>query len=198
MGEGKYYLLRIELLDVEPKIWREFVVPYDISLDRLHDVVQIVMGWEQSHLYQFVIKKKKYSEFNEYIDDFEEVKDSRLVRLNQFISRKNQKITYEYDFGDGWEHEITLINSNYNSDYPYELECIKGERACPPEDVGGPYGFTHFLECISDEESQEREEMLMWVGGEYDIDEFDLDYINFELIKYYSYARLRALPWFEE
>lgn len=198
MNQEKYYLLRIELLEVEPKIWREFAVPSDISLDRLHDVVQIVMGWMSYHLYQFIIKDKKYSEFEEYIFDFDDVFDSKIVRLNQLMKRKNQKIIYEYDFGDGWQHEITLLNSNYKAYSAIGLKCIDGERACPPEDVGGPYGFKHFIECIEDESSDEHDDMLMWIDYDYDVDEFEAGYINFELLKYYTYSRDRSLPWFEE
>jgi len=197
MTQSKFYLLRIELLEVEPKIWREFVVPSDITLDRLHDVVQIIMGWEQSHLYQFLLKDKKYSEFLEYIQEFDDIEDSKLVRLNELINRKNQKVIYEYDFGDGWQHEISLLNSNYKSDYPYELQCLNGDRACPPEDVGGTYGYSYFLKCISDPQNEEYDEMLCWVGGEFESEEFELEYVNFELIKYYNYARLRSLPWCE-
>lgn len=193
----KYYLLRIELLEIEPKIWRDFVVPYDISLDRLHDVIQIVMGWTESHLYQFVVKNKKYSEFIEYLEDFDDVSDSRIIRLNQLMKRKNQKINYEYDFGDGWDHEITLLNSNYDSRNPYELECLDGKRCCPPEDVGGPYGYAKFLEVINNPSHEDFEYMMMWAGEEFDSEDFDLEYINYELIKYYNHARFRSLPWGE-
>ncbi|MGD1823563.1 MAG: plasmid pRiA4b ORF-3 family protein [Pleomorphochaeta sp.] len=198
MNQEKCYLLRIELLEVEPTIWREFAVPCDITLDRFHDVVQIVMGWMSSHLYQFVIKDKKYSEFEEYILDFDDVFDSKNVRLNQFMTRKNQKIIYEYDFGDGWQHEITLLNSNYNSHSAYDLVCVDGERACPPEDVGGAYGYQHFIECIENEDDDEHEDMLMWIDYDYDPDELEIDYINFELLKYLNYSRDRVLPWLEE
>lgn len=196
---NKLYLLRIELLDIDPPIWREFVVPCDISLDRLHDVIQIVMGWMESHLYIYDINNKKYSDLNN-IGFEDSIINCCDKRLNEFMKRKGQKILYTYDFGDNWEHEITLLNSNYKykNGYPYKLNCIDGERACPPEDVGGVYGYQEFLEIIDNPGHIQFEEMNDWYGDDFDSEEFEVDYIIYELIRYYNHARYRELKWSED
>ena len=135
----RLYLLTIELLDIEPKIWRQFVVPASITLDRLHDVIQIVMGWQDCHQHEFVIGKKKYTENPEEKDDGEV---DGLFRLVDLVKQKCENIHYLYDFGDGWGHEITIEDSRYpHSQLQGPLECLDGARACPPEDVGGTAGF---------------------------------------------------------
>jgi hypothetical protein len=98
----RFYLLKIEFLDIEPKIWRQFVVPGSITLDRLHDVIQIVMGWQDCHLHEFVIGKKKYTENPEGKGDGEVDGRFRLVDL---VKQKGRNIRYLYDFGDSWKHE---------------------------------------------------------------------------------------------
>lgn len=112
-----------------------FVVPASITLDRLHDVIQIVMGWTGSHLHEFTIGKNRYTEYPESEED-------GLVcgkyRLGDLIKQNGRIFTYLYDFGDSWEHELVLEESGYfNPELRTELACLEGERACPPEDVGG-------------------------------------------------------------
>ncbi len=108
----RFYLLKIRLLDIEPEIWRRFVVPADISLDRLHDVVQIVMGWEDCHLHEFTIGNKRYTEFPESRQDG---LVSGRYRLGDLIKQKGRTFGYLYDFGDGWEHELAIENSRYDN-----------------------------------------------------------------------------------
>jgi hypothetical protein len=110
--ESRLYLLKISLVDLEPQIWRRFVVPASITLDRLHDVIQIAMGWTDSHLHQFMIGKNRFTEYPEHREDGLEEAN---YRLGDLVKQKNRRFGYLYDFGDSWEHEIVLENSRYVS-----------------------------------------------------------------------------------
>jgi len=163
---------------MRPPIWRRVQVPSDLTLAKLHRVIQAVMGWYDSHLHQFIVGKTYYGVPS--LDEFSELelKDERKARLDQILSRSKQKIVYEYDFGDSWEHEIVLekiLAPDSRTRYP---ACLGGARACPPEDCGGVGGYANFLEAISDPDHEEHEEMLEWIGGEFDPEQFDVDLVN--------------------
>ena len=192
MNERRY-LLKIRLLDIEPEIWRRFVVPYGISLDRLHDVIQIVMGWTDTHIYEFTIGKKRYTECPEF-------KDDGLVcgryRLGDLIKQKGRTFGYLYDSGDNWEHELTIEDSRYfDPELRFNVTCLDGARACPPEDVGGVPGYYNFCEILKDPDHEEYENYTEWVGGKYDSEKLAVDMVNWELMKYLNWSRDRYLQW---
>ena len=176
------YLLKITLADTPHLIWRRFVVPSGITLDRLHDVIQIVMGWQDCHLHAFIVGKQYYKSADAIaLDPFDGGDDlpEEDYTLESLVSRKGAKIKYWYDFGDDWTHEIVLENANYtNPDWPYPIYCIEGVRACPPEDCGGVFGFTDFCEAMADPQHPEHRELKSWFGGKFDPDRFDLDAVN--------------------
>lgn len=189
----RFYLLKIQLLDIEPEIWRRFVVPASITLDRLHDVIQIVMGWTDNHLHEFTIGKKRYTEYPES-------KEDGLVcgkyRLGDLIKQKGRTFRYLYDFGDSWEHELVLEESRYfNPELRTELACLKGERACPPEDVGGVPGYFEFCNVLKDPNHEEHESYMEWSGGDFTSERFDSDSVNWELMKYLRWSRDRYQNW---
>ncbi|MBU0994789.1 MAG: plasmid pRiA4b ORF-3 family protein [Proteobacteria bacterium] len=187
------YLLKIKLLDIEPEIWRRFVVPGSITLDRLHDVIQVVMGWTDSHLYQFMIGKNLYTEYPESKEDGLECGNYRLDGL---IKQKGRTFTYIYDFGDGWEHEILIEEKPYASqELRTEVVCLEGERACPPEDVGGVPGYGEFLEALKDPEHDEHDNFMEWSGGEFESEKFNINEVNWELMTYLRWSRDRQQPW---
>jgi len=189
----RMYLLGIEMIDIEPRIWRRFVVPAGITLDRLHDVIQIVMGWTDSHLHEFIIGKKRYTEYPEYEDDGLEC---GKYRLGDLIKQKGRSFRYLYDFGDGWEHEIVIEEKNHrNPDGSMEIVCLEGERACPPEDVGGVPGYYDFCEALKDPSHEDHESCTEWSGGNYDSERFDNDIVNWELMKYLRWSRDRYQKW---
>ncbi|MGC9372903.1 MAG: plasmid pRiA4b ORF-3 family protein [Thermovirgaceae bacterium] len=189
----RFYQLRIQLLEIEPQIWRRFVVPADITLDRLHDVIQIVMGWTDSHLHEFIIGKKRYSEYTESKEDGLEC--GRYI-FGKLVRRRGRTIRYRYDFGDGWEHELVLENNWYfNSKLRIEVACLAGERACPPEDVGGVYGYYEFCKALKDPGHEDHETYVTWSGGDYDSERFDVDSVNWELMKYLRWSRDRYREW---
>lgn len=170
------YQLKITLKESRPPIWRRFQVRSDVTLAKLHRIIQEVMGWFDGHLHQFIVGRIYYGVPDP--DDLSETRDERKVRLDQILSVPGRKIVYEYDFGDGWEHEIVLekiLSPDPKTRYP---RCLDGARACPPEDCGGIYGYADFLEAIRNPEHEEHEEMLEWIGGEFDPEEFDLEAVN--------------------
>ncbi len=189
----RFYLLKIELLDIEPAIWRRFVVPAGITLDRLHDAVQIVMGWTDSHLHEFTIGKKRYTEYPEFKEDG---LACGRYRLGEVIKQKGRIFSYLYDFGDGWEHELVLEESRYfNPEQRTKLVCLEGERACPPEDVGGASGYFEFCNALKDPSHEEHESYMEWSGGDFDSERFDSDSVNLELMKYLRWSRDRYQHW---
>ncbi|MCB2181514.1 MAG: plasmid pRiA4b ORF-3 family protein [Desulfobulbaceae bacterium] len=185
----RFYLLEIELIDIEPSIWRRFVVPAGITLDRLHDVIQIVMGWTDSHLHEFTIGKKCYTEYPESKEDGLEC---GKYRLGDLIKQKGGEFFYHYDFGDGWKHRLVLEENRYPvSTSEAELMCLEGERACPPEDVGGVPGYFEFCNALKDPNHEEHKSFMEWSGGDYDSERFDSESVNWELMKYLRWSRDR-------
>ena len=184
------YQLKIQLVGIDPPIWRKFAVPADITMDRLHDVIQIVMGWEDEHLHSFRIGNNRYEK--KYPEsELEEGRDSSKYRLCDLINRNKQTFQYLYDFGDSWNHKITLEDKNYsNADLKTTLACIKGKRACPPEDVGGVPGYYELLEALAnpkDPEDMDDEEYDIFTevfGDDFDAEEFDMEEINKALLDY--------------
>ncbi len=172
----KIYQVKVTLKNIKPPIWRRLLVASNITLEDLNDIIQTVMGWDGYHLHQFKIGNRYYGESNsEFADDLE---DESKVKLSKAASKEKAKFVYEYDFGDSWEHEILIekiLSMEPEKHYPV---CIAGKRACPPEDVGGVWGYAEFLKAVKNPGHPEHEEMLDWIGGEFDPEEFDIDDIN--------------------
>jgi hypothetical protein len=177
--EPSIYQLKVTLLGIKPPIWRRFHVPGDMNLGKLHQVIQEVMGWEESHMHQFKVGKIYYG--TTYPDDFDgmlETRDERKARLNELASRPKAKFIYEYDFGDSWEHEIVvekILPPGPGVKYPV---CVEGARACPPEDCGGTWGYESLLEALQDPNHPEHEDMREWIGEEFDSERFDVEAVN--------------------
>jgi len=178
-SKSAVYQLKVTLLNTAPPIWRRFQVEGDTTLDRLHEILQIVMGWENYHLYQFTVDGVEYSEPDASLGL--PVKSSRTARLSQIAPRPGVRFLYIYDFGDNWEHEILVEKialADVGVRYPV---CLAGERACPPEDCGGVWGYAELLDIIRDPSHERYEEMVEWLGGSFDPEAFDLDAVNREL-----------------
>lgn len=178
---SEIHQLKITLRYIQPPVWRRVEVPKDITLAKLHRILQVAMGWYDSHLHQFIVGKNYYGEPS--LDEFSELdlKDERKVRLGQVLSKPKQRMVYEYDFGDGWEHDIVLekvLPPDSNTRYPV---CLEGAQACPPEDCGGVGGYENFLDAIRDPDHEEHDEYLEWIGGEFDPEKFDIALANREL-----------------
>ena len=170
------YQIKVTLKGSKPPIWRRIQVTSETTLAQLHRILQRVMGWEGSHLYQFVAGGMEYSDPSMLAEM--EGEDTHRVTLANLVRGEKYKFLYEYDFGDGWEHEILIekiLPLEAGKRYPV---CLTGKRACPPEDCGGVWGYVGFLEAIQDPHHPEHDEMLAWVGGEFDAEAFALDEVN--------------------
>lgn len=176
------YQIKITLKDVRPPIWRRVQVRSDELLEHLHYVIQLSMGWTNSHLHSFTIYGEEYGvPMPEFDADGFAPFDEKKSKLSKVIFGEKFKFSYLYDFGDSWEHEILVekvLEADPQIDYPI---CIKAKRACPPEDCGGTWGYQNFLEIIQDPEHPEHEEMLEWVGGSFDPEDAELDEANQQL-----------------
>lgn len=179
----KIYQLKISLKGAKPPIWRRLLIADSVSLPQLHEAIQIAMGWTNSHLHQFVVGAECYGAPDPDFDDIEMLDESR-IKLSQIMDAEKDAIIYEYDFGDSWEHKITLEKILPFDQKAILPQCVTGKGACPPEDVGGIWGYSEFLEAIADPSHPEHEDYLEWVGGEFDSKLCDIEDINALLFEY--------------
>lgn len=166
------YQLKVTLLGAKPPIWRRLLVPATISLGELHFILQIAMGWENCHLFRFTIGR------HELDPPDDEESSPAGPPLRELLRRVGAKATYEYDFGDGWLHEIVVekaLGREPGNVYPV---CITGKRRCPPEDCGGPPGYFNLLRAVSDPAHPEHDDVVQWLGEEFDPEEFAMDAVN--------------------
>jgi len=178
---AKIYQLKITLKNTKPAIWRRVQTNADISLNELHYLVQVVMGWGNSHLHQFNCAGQYYGDerlWQESFDDFD-MRDSLTTKVEKVLKKEKDKILYEYDMGDSWNHNI-LLEKITTVDIPLMHPiCVKGAMRCPPEDCGGVWGYAELVETMKDPNSEEYEEMSEWLGvDEFDPAEFDLEWVN--------------------
>lgn len=174
------YALHVTLEEIVPRVWRRIIVPAAITLPELHDLLQLVMGWTNSHLHSFSIGKRTYSNAEAADGDLDEMGmlDEAGHTLVDLLGASVKTFVYEYDFGDSWRHRIDVeAITAPNPDWEYPL-CVAGERAAPPEDVGGVPGYEDFLAAIGDPKNDEHDSFLTWVGGAFDPEGFDLNVIN--------------------
>ena len=171
---GLVYQFKITLLDIKPAIWRRIQVP-DCTLTDLHECIQAAFGWWNYHLHQFEIDGVRYSQPAPDGDDFDmDFEDETQVVLSNLLpkSAKRTRWIYEYDFGDDWRHEVLFEGfPPLDPKVTYPL-CLEGERACPPEDCGGSWGYVDYLAAIADPNHEQHEEMLEW-RGTFDPEAFD-------------------------
>ena len=169
------YQMKIVLDGIQPPIWRRFLVAGDTKLGKLHRVLQIVMGWENSHLHEFKVGRVS---FGEPSPDYPgKTLDAKKVELRGVAQDEKDRLKYIYDFGDGWEHDLIvekIIEPEIGKHYPV---CLAGERACPPEDCGGIPGYEMLLTALSGPKTADERDLVEW-AGDFDPDRFDLDAIN--------------------
>ena len=168
------FQFKITLLDIKPAIWRRIQVP-DCTLVDLHEYIQATFGWENYHLHQFDIDGVQYSQPAPDSDDFGMgFEDETDVLLSKLLPKSSQKVKwiYEYDFGDGWRHEILFEGFPPADPKAKTPICLEGERACPPEDCGGPPGYCDYLDAIADRRHERHQELLGW-RGQFDSEAFD-------------------------
>lgn len=171
--------LRIELLHTDPLVWRRVVVPEQINLHRLHELIQDVMGWGDCHLYEFECNDRYYGEPDEWSD--RPIAQARNAKLKSLATRaKGGIFHYLYDFGDGWEHRIVVEATGLEESDPCP-RLIDGAMACPPEDIGGTGGYAALKAAAAGEKDAYGQELLEALGGEFDPEALDEDEIAFML-----------------
>ncbi len=180
------YQLRIVLLHAKPPIWRRVLVPPSMYLDDLHYLIQVVMGWEDSHLHMFFKGDQRYSRPDPWRHQFRmpgtpRELDERQHRIHHLLEREGDWMTYMYDFGDSWEHKVTLQKI-----LPYKRgsrlpACISGRRRCPPEDCGGVWGYQEMLESLADPNARDHEHVKEWIGEDFDPEVFSAQAVDMVL-----------------
>lgn len=195
------YELKVTLMGTKPPIWRRVTVPSDIRLEDLHIVIQVVMGWTNSHLHQFMDADKNYyqptppKDWGLDLSGCREKLDTADFELRQLLTQPKQKLIYEYDFGDSWEHKVELVKITppFTADgKPHTTKairtpvCLAGKGACPPEDCGGVWGYYHMLEVIQDPNHEEHSDLVDWLGEDFNPEAVDIEEIN---------AALRQFKW---
>ncbi|GAO27816.1 plasmid pRiA4b ORF-3 family protein [Geofilum rubicundum] len=182
----KIFQIQIALKGVKPKIWRRVLVPSDVLLSDLHEIIQISMGWSNAHLHQFVKNDIYYGvSSGDDWDDFE-IEDYSKIKLSSFLKEEKDKFKYEYDFGDNWEHDIILekiLPIDDKTKYPV---CLTGKMSCPPEDCGGVWGYSDMLEILKQPDHEEYESYIEWLGGEFDPKSFNKEVVNALFLNYFS------------
>jgi hypothetical protein len=181
--------LHVEIDDITPAIWRRIEVDADITLRGLHHIIQAAFGWTSSHLHEFLLEGQTYAMLDndgvlDSLDDLEqEAFDDRKAKLLR-LTYPGQKFTYEYDFGDSWMHTISVEKIEPAAHKMGCANIIDGQRACPPEDVGGPHGYVEFLQAMQKTpRSQQAKDNLMWLGGPFAPDAFDKRVANSALLR---------------
>ena len=175
-GMGSRLQFKITLKGIRPPIWRRFLVPEGLSLSDLHDVIQEVMGWLDGHLHQFCYERKRYG-VPDPDWDLDKILDDGTIAIQNLGLSVKDKILYEYDFGDGWEHEL-LLEKILPAEERGVPVCLKGARSCPPEDCGGPWGYENLLKALKDPEDEEYVSWKEWLPEDFDPEHFDLEGVN--------------------
>lgn len=175
--------LKLTLRHVKPPVWRRIQVASDTTLGDLHYLVQTAMGWENDHLHVFRVGRVEYATLDgdQAVTSFG-VRDEWEAQVCEVLPSVGRKVEYEYDFGDGWRHDIVaekILPVEDGKRYPV---CLSGAGACPPEDCGGPYRYANLVLAISDPSHPDRRYWRGWIGGDFDPEAFDLEAINRRLL----------------
>ena len=166
------YQLKVTLLGTQPPVWRRFRAYSDITFRDLHNILQIVMGWENYHLYKFLHGSHQFIESQAGAGG-----KPVTHRLDEFVRHEEAVLGYEYDFGDSWHHEIILEKILTDTRKPCPI-CTHGRRACPPEDSGGVWGYQELAAAMKRRKGPEYREYVEWLGGPFDPEAFDIDDVN--------------------
>ncbi|WP_327068225.1 plasmid pRiA4b ORF-3 family protein [Kitasatospora sp. NBC_01302] len=180
------YELRVQLADAnQPAVWRRVQVPAGIRLDNLHRVIQATMGWQNCHLYAFSANGVDYGRRSAELD----LVDETTAALDT-VAKEGTQLDYTYDFGDSWDHRITVEHTMAAEASHHYPACVDGAGACPPEDCGGPGGYEDLKQTLRDPAHPEHEDLLRWIGldsaADFDPAHFDLRETN---------RQLRTLGW---
>ena len=176
------YQLKITLREVsEPPVWRRVLVPSDVTLADLHEVIQQAMGWENYHMHVFSSGGKEYGSQDRELGHASD----RNVLLSQVFTRRGKRVRYTYDFGDDWGHDIVLEETRAAAPQETYPSCVAGQGACPPEDCGGAWGYAGLKEILADPSHEDHQDMLEWLGldagKDFDPSKFSVAEVNARL-----------------
>ena len=173
------YQLKVSLDGSKPPIWRRLRVP-DCRLDELHEIIQVAVGWTNSHMHEFHVGDQRFStpEMEEFGEVDPQARQESEVLLSELVKSGHKKLRYFYDFGDDWRHTITIEKTLDPMPKDCLPECLAGARACPPEDIGGLWGYADFLAAKADPKHELHEEFEEWYEGKFDPELFDLEAVN--------------------
>jgi hypothetical protein len=173
-GPDDIAILRIELEDIDPLIWRRVAVRTSINLKSVHGVIQAAMGWLDRHLWEFTANERKYSVLIPNDPDWNaRINNAATTKLSALLATGVEGISYIYDIGDNWQHRIIVEKLKAAEPGVLYPQFLGGERRCPPEDCGGFPGYYDFLDNIASKQSKKRKAALDWYGAPYDPDEID-------------------------
>jgi len=183
------YQLKIRLEHSEPPVWRTLQVLGQTTLEDLHDMFQVVMGWKNENPFQFIIDEHYYADSD--LGTGQNRIDASQVTLGSLIKRGKSTFVYEYDLSDGWEHEVEVEKIRpVSQEESFHLPlCLAGENACPPEDCGGIFGYYELLSLLKDPEHPAYQEMID-TYGEIRPRDFDLEAVNRSLGNLFRTAAL--------
>ena len=177
----KIHQYKVTLRHIQPPIWRRFQVEDERTFEDLHTVIQIVMGWEMSHLYAFNVNKELITDGQTRQEMGELGRDAEDTTLKKLLKKEGATFTYTYDFGDSWEHDLVLekiLPIDPDRIYPY---CLDGARACPPEDCGGVPGYLEILDTLKKPKSKAYKELMERLDEDFDPEAFTADEIYEEI-----------------
>ena len=174
------YQLKVTLLGSKPPIWRRVLVPSDLTLAKLHGVLQTVMGWYDEHMHEFRAGQNRFgrSEPKDPGMRMPGVESESTTTLSAVLRKAGARMTYTYDFGDSWEHGIVLekqLAADPHTTYPL---CTDGQLACPPEDCGGIHGYYALLHARTNPKHPRHEELCDWIGDRFNPEAFSVDKVN--------------------
>jgi len=182
-ADDEIFVLKVSLRGAKPPIWRRLRVPARATLDAVHEVLQVSFGWTDSHLHVFESAGRRYSARSVETAWGEPDGDESRIRLADLLGAPGDRLRYEYDFGDSWEHDIVL-EQVVPGDGASVAVCVGGRRAGPPEDCGGVWGYAELCAILADPRHPEHDERMTWIGG-FDPGHFDPQEVN---------SMLRRLP----
>ena len=163
-------LIRVTLLDLDPAPWREFEAPLSMTLKGLHDTIQAAFLWQQAHLWEFEVDRRRYGP---EADNFmgERTYKAANMKLTRLCDAAVTDFLYTYDMGDDWRHRVQVLETlDADARLP---RFVAGKWRCPPEDVGGFPGFYRFVQVLADPKDPEHRELIDWHGGPFDRTDID-------------------------
>ena len=181
------YQFKVKLLGIEPTIWRRIQVPESYSFWDLHVAIQDSMGWLDYHLHMFRVREREGGGTleigipnDEPFEDEPRIIPGWKVAIADYFLETGETVDYLYDFGDDWQHAVTLEDMVDRAPRTLYPKCVAGSRACPPEDCGGIGGYENVLHIIADPSDEEHASMMEWLGGGYDPEAFEPQQVRFD------------------